>query len=118
MPVINFEIVSGNIAKLGAMAVVAAGLFAPVAADAQQISRVNANRMSCHALQGVIRNRGAVIVRSRARFTGMPLSERYVSNRRYCFQNEITRYSEVATRETKYCSVKLCTERSRRKRRN
>lgn len=118
MPVINFASLTGNVAKLGALAIVAVGLFAPAIADAQGITRVNANRMSCNALKDVIHDRGAVIVRSRARFTGMRLSERYVSSRRFCFQNEITRYSEVATRETRYCSVKLCTERSSRKRRN
>lgn len=117
MPVFNFDNLTGNVAKMGAMAVVAAGLFAPAVADAQGISRVNASRMSCHALQDVVHARGAVIVRSRARFTGMPLSERYVSSRRFCFHNEVTRYSEVATRGTRYCTLKLCTERSSKKRR-
>lgn len=118
MQVFKFNSVIGNVTKLGALAIVAVGLFAPAIADAQGISRVNAARMSCGALQDVIHARGAVIVRSRARFTGMPLSERYVSSRRFCFQNEITRFSEVATRETRYCTVKMCTERSSRKRRN
>lgn len=94
---------------------VTAGFFTPTPSQAQPISRVNANRLSCDALQDIVYRRGAVIVRSRSLNSGARLSERYVSNRRFCFQNEVTRFRTVATRDAAYCSVKLCTERVRRR---
>ena len=71
--------------KTGAVAAILAGTLSPLAANAQQITRVDASRMSCHALQDTIWARGAVIVKSRSPSSGMRLSERYVSDRGFCF---------------------------------
>ncbi len=84
-------------------------------AAAQPVSRVDASRLTCGALQDVLFDRGAAIVRSRSRVSGRQLWERYVSNRRYCFANEVTVYRDVNTVDTPYCSVLLCTERERRR---
>lgn len=85
-------------------------------AQAQQISRVDARNMTCGHLQSVIRARGAAIVRSTSLYSNRLLWERYVSDRRFCFANEITRYRDVQTVDNRFCSVKLCTERNRFKR--
>lgn len=83
--------------------------FAP-AAGAQGISRVDASGLSCTALKQIIRDEGAVIVRSRSRLTGNRLSDRYVSRRGFCFEGEVTRYNPVATRDTDRCSLKICVD--------
>jgi len=96
-----------------AIAVLLTTLFAPALAEAQPISRVNADRMSCDAVQDVIWRRGAVIVRSRSRHAPVTLSERYVSNRGYCFPTQIILRRKVSTRDTDFCPVNLCTENDR-----
>lgn len=87
-----------------------AGAFAPSAVGAQGISRVDAARLSCNALQQIIQDRGAVIVRSRSLRSGNRLSDRYVSRRGFCYEGEVTRYGSVATADRDMCSVKLCVD--------
>jgi len=91
-----------------------AGSFVP-AAGAQGISRVDASRLSCSALKQIIRDEGAVIVRSRSRLTGNRLSDRYVSRRGFCFEGEVTRYNPVVTRDTDTCSLKICVDNPHRR---
>lgn len=86
-----------------------AGAIVPDA-DAQGISRVEASRLSCVALKQIVRDEGAVIVRSRSPLTGNRLSDRYVSRRGFCFEGEVTRHNPVATRDTDRCSLKLCVD--------
>lgn len=97
-----------SLCALAAVSAVA-GAFAP-AAGAQNISRVDASRLSCVALKQIIRDEGAVIVRSRSRLTGNRLSDRYVGRRGFCFEGEVTRYNPVATRDTDTCSLKICVD--------
>ena len=77
---------------------------------AHSISRVNAGGLSCAALQDIVINRGAVIVKSRSPRTGNPLSDRYVAHRGFCFAYEITRIRTVATRDARRCPLRYCTE--------
>jgi len=84
--------------------------LSPALARAEPITRVDASRLSCPALKDIISQRGAVIVRSRSRHTNLPLSDRYVSDRRFCFYYEVTDYRWVTTRETQACQLKYCTE--------
>lgn len=85
-------------------------------ADAQDIRRVDARRLSCAAVQDIIHAEGAVILRSRSPNSGRLLWERYVAHRGFCFANEITEYRTVSTVDTNRCSVKLCRERPERRR--
>lgn len=104
----------------GASAVIVFGLLASAglsglsAAHAQGIQRVDASGLACTALQDIIEAEGAAIVRSRSPRSGMVLSERYVSRRGFCLQGEITRFRSVQTRDTEFCSVKICALRSGR----
>ena len=102
--------------RAAALSALVVATLAPAAANAD-IWRVNAARQSCDALQGVIADQGAVIVRSPSPYSGTTLSERYVANRGFCYANEIVRYRTVVTRDTDRCSVLLCTEREKRRRR-
>lgn len=88
-----------------------AGLLAPSLVGAQPVTRVDASRMSCQALQGVIKDKGAVIVKSRSLISGNRLSERYVSRRGFCDVGQYIQYRTVATSDVNSCSVKLCSER-------
>ena len=102
-------------ARLFATALAVAGAVAPTVAAAQNITRVNATRLSCDALLDIIDERGAVIVKSRSLRSNVMLSERYVSNRGFCFSEEIISRRTIATRDTDRCPVNLCTDRINRR---
>ena len=106
----------------------AAGMLVPVTAGAQTFATADASRLSCAALQDVIREYGAVTVYSIERRPHINLAERlltgrsfrdgrsverYVSHRGFCFYNETTRFRTVTTRDTVRCSVIICVDDER-----
>lgn len=97
--------------KVLGSAMVFAGLLTPSLVAAQSVTRVDASRLSCQALQGVIKDKGAAIVKSRSLISGNRLSERYVSRRGFCDVGQYIQYRTVATSDVISCSVKLCSER-------
>ncbi|MEM8811217.1 MAG: hypothetical protein AAGF59_01265 [Pseudomonadota bacterium] len=104
------------------------GLLAPGAASAQVTGRVDASRVTCSELQGIVKELGAAIVYSDqpvAPFNlglaifGQPgaarearFGDRFVANRRYCQFNERLISLPVSTLDNRYCYLKHCQDRS------
>ena len=101
-----------SIASRMAALALAVVILAASMGDALAISRVNASGLTCRALKDVIARQGAVIVRSRSLHSNITLSDRFVSNVRYCLNGQRLDYKRnVQTRDKRYCPVKSCTEK-------
>lgn len=74
--------------------------------------RYNPLKMSCEAVQDVIRENGAVTLRyTSTRVKNLPLYNRYVRNSSYCEMNEVAVPAIVPTRDRERCGVKVCEHR-------
>ncbi|MBS9475512.1 hypothetical protein [Ancylobacter radicis] len=88
--------------------VVAAAFAAPAAGQ----SRPDSLRMSCAATAGMVRQQGQVVIG-----TGPNIYDRYVSNQRYCSQDETTVPVWLQTTDQNQCFIGYrCRERIIRQR--
>lgn len=80
---------------------------APMTEEAQAISRFTSTSMSCGAVQSVVRNQGAVILRWTSPQTGNPRWGRFVASSRYCDPNERAVRTSVPSAGGS-CTVRRC----------
>jgi hypothetical protein len=82
-----------------------------LASEALAISRYDPTGMACADVQETIEREGAVILRyASSSILGLPLYDRYVYNRSFCAQHEVTRTTGVPSADRRYCSVKKCVQ--------
>jgi hypothetical protein len=91
----------GRISITGAMATIVVATLA-VTASAQQ--RPDARAMTCHQVQSLIANNGAVVIT-----TGRHTYDRYVSGQSYCSIPYVTRPHTITTSDGA-CTVLRCGE--------
>ena len=79
------------------------------AGEASAISRYDIDNRSCAAVQAIVDNDGAAILRWRSKRTGMTLYDRFVRNRSWCYGDQTTDYRSVPAAD-RSCPVKRCIE--------
>ncbi len=78
-------------------------------AQAHAVSRLNPTSVPCAKVQAFVRSQGAVILRwQSARVPGLPLFGRYVSDGRFCSDQEYAKLTVVPASDTRQCRVKVC----------
>lgn len=91
---------------------VTSGLLLAASVQAFAEPRYNPRKMSCEAVQGVIREHGAVTLRyTSTRVKNLPLYNRYVRNSSFCDMTEVAVSAFVPTIDRERCPVKLCEHR-------
>ncbi|MBB4067133.1 hypothetical protein [Gellertiella hungarica] len=91
---------------------IVAGLLAVGVSAANAEPRYNPRKMTCEAVQDVIRAHGAVTLRyNSTRVKNLPLYNRYVRNSYFCDTNETAVPASVPTADRDRCPVKVCEQR-------
>lgn len=98
---------SQKLGKLAAAAALAGGTIALAASQpaSAQSGRPLSTAMTCAQVQGMINQRGAVVLS-----TGQYTFDRYVANRNFCQHGEVAGKDTVPTRDNAYCYVRLCID--------
>lgn len=95
----------------------AASALIAVALPAHATVRVNTLSRTCDAVQSIIAQNGAAILRyNSTRRPDLPLYDRYVADVRFCVFGERTKREYVPTRDVPSCPVLSCIRPERERR--
>ena len=82
-----------------------------VASSASAATRYDITNMACSSVQALIEGEGAAILSyTSSSILGLPVYDRFVKNRNYCKNTEVTRRTGLPTTDKKYCPVYKCVE--------
>ncbi len=88
-----------------------AALVSLFASNASAVTRHDITNMACSAVHALVESEGEVILAYRSSsILALPIFDRFVKNRDYCANTEITRRTGLPTTDKKYCPVYKCVE--------
>ena len=88
-----------------------AAVVSLVASNAFAATRYDISNMACSTVQALIEDEGAAVLSyPSSSILGLPVYDRFVKNRNYCKNTEVTRRTGLPTTDKKYCPVYKCVE--------
>ena len=88
--------------------------MALLAVQAEAASSYQIARMSCDAVQDVVRSDGEAMLRWQSkRIAGLPLYGLYVRDSYFCRAGEVAEFASVPTADDASCTVKKCVLKER-----